>query len=260
VTFPVYFHVFGLRIHPHPVMEMLGYALGFELYVWLKKRTKQVSLPFEENLWLIVGCALGAAVGSKALAIVESIHAYWPHRHEPAIFWGGKTIVGGLAGGWIGAEIVKHRFKIFIRTGDLFVYPLILGMSIGRIGCFLTGLDDDTYGNATRLPWGVDFGDGIPRHPTQLYDIVFLTLFGFVLLPFYRRPHPAGKIFRMFMLGYVLWRFSVEFIKPRETYFGLSPIQMASLLIAIVCAIQLRVSAQNKRDGVGGAMPLPNAV
>ena len=74
-------------------------------------------------------------------------------------------IVGGLLGGWAGVEIAKRVLRIRYSTGDLFVFPLVVGMSIGRVGCFLTGLDDHTCGTWTGLPWAVDFGDG-PRHPT----------------------------------------------------------------------------------------------
>ena len=103
--------------------------------------------------------------------------AMWRNGYGFAAALGGKTIVGGLHGGWAGVELAKWRLGIRHSTGDVFVFPLIFGMSVGRIGCFLTGLPDHTYGNHTSLPWAVNFGDG-PRHPTQLYDIVFLCLLG----------------------------------------------------------------------------------
>ena len=83
--------------------------------------------------------------------------------------------VGGLIGGLIAVEWTKRWLRVTIPTGDLLVVPLVAGIAIGRIGCFLTGLADRTYGLATGLPWGVDFGDGVLRHPTQIYEIVFLT-------------------------------------------------------------------------------------
>src|SRR5205085_9041870 len=112
---------------------------------------------------------------------------------------------------------------------------------IGRVGCFLTGLPDHTYGVHTSLPWAVDFGDG-PRHPTQLYEIAFLLLLGFVLALRARRPFASGELFRLFMLGYLSFRFLVEFIKPRHTvpYLGVSAIQIACAVGAVACMIQLR--------------------
>jgi phosphatidylglycerol:prolipoprotein diacylglycerol transferase len=241
MTFPVYFHAFGLRLHPHPVMEVIAYSGGFQLYLLIRRRWPRASVPLEQNLWIIVGAVFGALVGSKLLAWTES----WPdyaHAFSQdglAAFVGGKTIVGGLLGGWAGVEIAKRILHIHHSTGDAYVFPLILGMSVGRAGCFLTGLPDHTYGNRTAVPWAVDFGDG-PRHPTQLYDIVFLLLLGVVLLVRMRWPYPNGRIFRLFLLAYCAYRFAVEFIKPTyRPYVGLSAIQLACLGGLIACAISV---------------------
>ena len=56
----------------------------------------------------------------------------------------------------------------------LFTYPLILAIIIGRIGCFSMGVFEETYGLPTTLPWGMNLGDNIPRHPVCLYEIIFL--------------------------------------------------------------------------------------
>jgi prolipoprotein diacylglyceryltransferase len=228
------FHFFGLSIHAHLVMEVLGYAVATRLYVALHRRFPSQKLTDEQGLWVIVGCLAGAVLGAKLLAFVESFHVYWPYRHDLTVLLGGKTIAGGLAGGWAGVEMVKRDQGITRSTGDRFVFPIIVGICIGRIGCFLTGLADHTYGIATNLPWGVDFGDRVRRHPTQLYEIVFCALLGLALLTRMRRPMREGELFRLFMFGYFTWRFCVEFIKPRETYWGLSPIQMVSFATACV--------------------------
>jgi prolipoprotein diacylglyceryltransferase len=132
----------------------------------------------------------------------------------------------------------------------LFVFPLMLGMAVGRIGCFLTGLDDHTYGVATRLPWGVDFGDGVRRHPTQLYDIVFLIVLAVVVWIRSRSAWENGRMFRWLMLAYLAWRLGVEFIKPREIVIvNLSAIQIASLVGGVVLATLLcRKSAVDSRQ------------
>ncbi|HWE00975.1 MAG TPA: prolipoprotein diacylglyceryl transferase family protein [Tepidisphaeraceae bacterium] len=239
MIFPHYFHLLGYRIHPHPLMEVIAYAGGFQLYLRFKNRWPRARIPIEQNLWIIVGAIFGALFGSKILAWLESAPDYWPHRHDPAVWLDGKTIVGGLLGGWIGVEVAKKIQRIRHSTGDAFVFPLIFGMAVGRIGCFLTGVSDHTHGNATALPWGIDMGDGIRRHPTQLYDIVFLILFGTFLAWAGKFALPNGRLFRLFLLGYVAWRFGVEFIKPRYTFAGLSAIQMACGVGAVVLLIQL---------------------
>src|SRR5690349_22067006 len=186
VTFPVIFHPFGRPVPAHLVMEVAGYAAGSQLYFYLRRRAGRSplvpegpgnpgNLPIEQNLWLIVGCVFGALFGSKVLAWVESWPLYWPHRHQLASWVGGKTIVGGLLGGWAGVEVAKKALGVTRSTGDLFVYPLVVGMCLGRVGCFLTGPEDHTCGAHTTVPWAVDFGDG-PRHPNQLYEIAALLL------------------------------------------------------------------------------------
>ena len=70
------------------------------------------------------------------------------------------------------------------------VFPLLLGMALGRVGCHLAGLTDGTYGTATTLPWALDLGDGVARHPTNLYEIGFLLLLAGLL--WWARAPPAA--------------------------------------------------------------------
>ena len=241
MTFPHYLNLFGHRVHPHLFFELIAYPIGFQLYLFIRRRWfPRSAVPFEQGAWIIVGCVFGALLGSKVLAWLESMQHYWAHRDNLAAWVGGKTIVGGLLGGWAGVEIAKRVLRVHHSTGDAFVFPLILGMSIGRVGCFLTGLPDKTYGHHTALPWAVDFGDG-PRHPTQLYEIAFLLLLGVVLLVRSRRPFANGELFRLFILGYCAFRFAVEFFKPREMHLGLSMIQFACAIGAAVAVWSLVV-------------------
>src|SRR5688572_21906175 len=106
VTFPVEFNVFGTHLHPHPVMEVLAYSGGAQLYFFLRRRSRrlQPAVPLEANLWILVGCVFGALFGAKLLAIAEGWSEYAREiatGNWPALL-GGKTIVGGLLGGWAG--------------------------------------------------------------------------------------------------------------------------------------------------------------
>src|SRR5947207_14198254 len=208
MTFPVNFHILGRTVPSHLVMEALGYCVGFQTYLMLRRREIDSNRSAVTHVWILAGAILGALVGSKVLAIVESFPEYWAARADPRVWMEGKTIVGGLLGGWIGVEIVKRIRGVRGSTGDAYVIPLILGIAIGRIGCFLTGLPDHTYGTFTALPWGINFGDGIARHPTQLYESLFaLALGAALLLVILRRPHAEGDGFRWFMIAYLGFRF-----------------------------------------------------
>lgn len=223
--------------HPvmHPVFETLGYAGGFEAYRRARSRAGD-RLPDEKRWIVIAAAAVGALIGSRVLGLLEEA----PHR---GLAWhdfllpGGKTIVGGLLGGWAAVELAKWGAGIRSRTGDLFAVPLCVGIAIGRIGCFLAGLADDTYGTATSLPWGVDFGDGVRRHPTQVYEFVFLTVIGAGLWWIGRRPHREGALFRWFLTAYLVWRFAIDFIKPEPVWHGLAVIQWACLAGLVALAL-----------------------
>ena len=150
--FPVVFHPFGFELPAHLVFEILAYTLGFQLFLFLRRREKTDSVPFEQMAWLLVGAVFGALFGSKLLAWLEHPQHYWSLRSDPQAILAGKTIVGGLLGGWVGVEIAKKFQHIHTRTGDAYALPLILGIAVGRVGCFLTGLADMTHGIATNLP------------------------------------------------------------------------------------------------------------
>jgi prolipoprotein diacylglyceryltransferase len=186
--------------------------------------------------WAVIAAAVaGAAFGSKLLFWLEDPALTWHNLHNPAYLMGGKTIVGALVFGLITVELIKRYIGLQQSTGDLYAIPLAVGIAIGRIGCFLTGLADNTYGTPTTLPWAVNFGDGIPRHPTQLYEIVFLLalvpiLYRIVILTHHRRFLP-GDAFKFFMVAYLSFRLLCDFIKPYPRIFlGLGGIQWACLL------------------------------
>jgi prolipoprotein diacylglyceryltransferase len=225
--------------HPelHPLFETLGYACGYWFY--RHERAKQGDFLNDERRWsVIAAAAVGGLLGSRFLGVLEGLPSPGFHWQQFfAITGGGKTIVGGLLGGWIGVELMKKIAGIRSRTGDLFAVPLCIGIAIGRVGCFFAGLSDDTYGTPTSLPWGVNFGDGISRHPTQLYEIVFLTVLGLVLYRWNERRHRQGIIFRAFLAAYLAWRFLIDFIKPQPLAHGLNMIQWACIAGFLVLAV-----------------------
>jgi phosphatidylglycerol---prolipoprotein diacylglyceryl transferase len=225
--------MFSVGSHPawHPVFEVLGYVSAY--MVFRRTRARGGDVLAEPQRWTVIAAAaVGAVIGSRLLGVAEqwpTVVAAWRGGHLMTLLLtpGGKTIAGGLLGGWMGVEIAKRANGIRRRTGDLFVLPLCVGIAVGRIGCFVAGLADDTYGKPTRLPWAVDFGDGVGRHPVQIYEIVFLALLGWTLSR--DRQLPEGARFRIFLASYLAWRVAIDFLKPQPLVAGMNVIQWACL-------------------------------
>jgi prolipoprotein diacylglyceryltransferase len=217
----------------HSAFAWAGMALGAALW----RRTLRVQSSggalAPANFAVLVGLLAGAALGNKAVFMIERPDIALAMWQGQAV-WPGQSIVGGLLGGLIGVELAKTLTRQTRSTGDAMVLPIAVGLAIGRIGCFLAGLHDDTYGLPTSLPWGVDFGDGIRRHPTQLYEIAVVLPLGIVLHR--ARLAPPGLAFKAFLSGYLLWRFAVEFLKPVPVVYplGLSGIQWTCLVALAV--------------------------
>ncbi|WP_046243384.1 prolipoprotein diacylglyceryl transferase [Hymenobacter terrenus] len=227
--FPVELALGPARLPVHLLCEALAYTFGYRLYAHLRAR-KADPISSAHRQWIFVGAAAGALLGSRLLGLLEHPELL---LHPPGgwlYYFTNKTIVGGFLGGLIGVELTKKRLGITVSSGDLMVFPLLLGLGIGRIGCFLSGLEDGTYGTATALPWGINFGDGIRRHPTNLYELLFLAALALLLGLLERRgPLADGRRFQLFLSSYLLFRLLVEFIKPTAALpgLGLTAIQWA---------------------------------
>lgn len=231
MTFPVVWDLGGVSVRAHTVFEVLGYAAAFRLHRALLGRTGDVV-----DVWTrwagIAAAIVGAALGSRLLFVLDDPGLIPARSGDPVALFGGKTIVGALLGGWLAVEVVKRRMGTTRRTGDAYAAALLLGIGVGRIGCFLEGVNDATHGLPTALPVGVDFGDGVPRHATQLYEsLLALAALPFAVRATLRRPAwcREGDLFRIVLGGYLLWRFGIDFLKPGSTWWaGLSGIQVAA--------------------------------
>lgn len=226
--FPVTIPIGRSGIPIHFVCEMLAYMLGYRYYTYLRQHTHDL-ISTQHRIVIFVGAAAGAFLGSHIVGILENPMQL--NQMGYLYFMGNTTIVGGLLGGLIGVELTKKQIGVTVSSGDLMVYPIMLGMIIGRLGCFFAGLQDGTYGIPSNLPWAINFGDGIRRHPTNLYEILFWTMLWIALLITEKRTILAnGARFKMMLAAYLLFRFAIEFIKPGYFFsFGLSTIQLVCL-------------------------------
>lgn len=231
IHFPVELQLGNAALPLHFVMETGGIFIGFRYFLWLKKKQGD---PVESSnrVWILIAATFGALLGSRLVGALENPTAlmaapkWWVYAYQQ------KTVVGGLLGGLFLVELVKVLLKEKTSSGDLFVYPFILAMIIGRVGCFSMGVYEETYGLSSQLPWAMNLGDGLLRHPVALYEIVFLVLLWAGLRSFEKKRAIAnGARFKVFMLAYLAFRFSIDFIKPHYTWgIGLSSIQIACVV------------------------------
>lgn len=216
-----------LPLHPHPVFELLGWSAAWRLFLADRAARDPVGDPLLRATLLTAG-VVGGGVGAKLSVLAEDPVGVWAHLADPGWLLRGRSVVAGLLGAWGAVELAKVALGVRVATGDAYVRALGYGLAIARLGCFLSGVTDGTHGVPTSLPWGLDLGDGVPRHPTALYEIGVLL----VLVPAARRPRwPAdGDAFQAFVAGYLAWRTFAETLKPEPAVVGpLTGIQLECL-------------------------------
>jgi phosphatidylglycerol:prolipoprotein diacylglycerol transferase len=209
----------------------------------LKVRKSNIEISFENAADLLFYTVLSAFLGSRILYVLINFHAFRQHPLQMLKLWeGGLVFYGGLfAAAVVALWVMKwHRWPVW-KLADL-ISPLIaLGLSSGRIGCFLAGC---CYGKETSLPWAIVFRNpnslarlNVPLHPTQLYDAANGFVLFFFLSWMEKRKTFDGQIFWLFLFLYSIARFFIEIFRgdPRGFLFGdfLSTSQAIGILLAI---------------------------
>lgn len=230
---PTLFHVGSWGVPAHEFFIGLGVVAAVFVYF---HRARDTGAFNEQIVWV----AIGALVTGGIFAHISSAWRFaFTGDNSLVELWlhGGRSVLGGLAGAYLGAVVTKRIVGYRRSTGDLFAPAVAIGMAIGRIGCLLT----EQIGTVTSLPWGVSMdpalaatipncpqcASGQPMHPSFAYEIVF-HLVAFVALWRLRDRLPVeGESFKLYLLGYGLFRFAVEFVRGNPAMaFGLSGSQL----------------------------------
>jgi len=166
-----------------------------------------------------------------------------------------RSIVGALAGGITAIELFKRARGISGSTGIIFVPAFCTSVAIGRWGCFYSGLTDHTHGGPTAGAWGHDFGDGVLRHPVQLYESAAMAAFLVYALAMLARRDPffLRNGFYLMVLWYAAQRFCWEFLKPYAPLLG--PLNLFHLICLglIAYALVMMTHVQKTQLGVAHA-------
>jgi phosphatidylglycerol---prolipoprotein diacylglyceryl transferase len=229
--FPIEIPFGNNKLPLHAITEIAAFFIGYRYFSYLRKKQGD-SIVSENRLWILIGAIFGALLGSRLVGALENPQALLNAKNIWLYIYSNKTVLGGFLGGLFGVELIKKIIGEKHSSGDLFTYPIILALIIGRMGCFSMGVYEETYGTVTTFFTGMNLGDGLMRHPVSLYEMVFLFLLWFVLAQIEKRYKLAeGARFKIFMIAYCVYRFSQEFIKPSyPVLIGLSTIQITAII------------------------------
>ena len=220
-----------IRIPTHPAFHLAfdaaawlaGALLARVLYRWrLEGAVAEAASKVGPGYFAAL--AVGAVAGGYLAGSLVSLVGPMPTLSH--------SIAGVLAGAIVGVEVYKAARGIKGSTGLAFTGALALGIAIGRWGCLFAGIADNTYGTPAALPWAVDLGDGVSRHPVEVYESVAMAAFlGVYLWGLKRRAAWAMRRgFYVFAAWYGLQRFAWEFLKPYpRLVLGLDLFQLVAL-------------------------------
>lgn len=231
---PVLVRIGDIEIGTHTAFVVFGAAVAVVVFHRQMRRRET----FDPRLWTI---AAGALLAGAVFAKLGTGWRYLADDPDPSLvgLWlhGGKSVLGGLAGAYGGVLVTKRLVGYREKTGDLFAPAAVLGIAVGRVGCFLT----EPIGTPTSLPWGLTVtpemagrmpdcthcAAGTPMHPSLLYEIAALLLIFALLRWLEPRLSVPGELFKVFLVTYGTFRFFVEFVRGHDTYaFGLTGSQV----------------------------------
>jgi prolipoprotein diacylglyceryltransferase len=242
----------GLVIPTHDTFVALGVLVAALVFAAEVRRRGR----YDDRLWYVVTGALG---GGALLSRLGTWAQHLDLRQNAGLveqwLYGNRSILSGLLGAYLGAVLAKRLTGYRLRTGDLFAPAVAAGMAVGRIGCLLTELP----GTPTRLPWGIVLSPeqaaripgavaGVRLHPSFAYEIAF-HLAALALLVLLRdRLDAPGELFTLYLAGYALARFGLEFTRGNEVVWaGLTRPQL--FLLVCLPLLAARIVLHSRRRG-----------
>lgn len=217
----------------HSMFDILAAACSLSVtalcYWW--RLSGAASKIEQAGVGYVFALVIGAVIGSYGFG---TLNLYLSGQPQVA-----RSILGALAGAIAAIELFKWAKGLKGSTGLIFVPAFATTVVVGRWGCFLAGLQDETYGLPSTLPWAVDLGDGITRHPVQLYESISMLAFLVCALALIgaRNAWFSRNGFYVLVLCYAAQRFLWEFLKPYGAVVG--PFNLFHLVCAALVAYAL---------------------
>ncbi len=217
---PIALSIGPLHIHWYGLMYLFGFLFVWLLGLYRVNKTDWTRQQLEDLLFYgAVGVIIGGRLG---YAIFYDLQANLENPLNLFKIWqGGMSFHGGLLGvltafWWFG----KKTGKTFFEVSD-FIAPMVpIGLMFGRIGNFING---ELWGKVSDVPWAMVFpGAGpLPRHPSQLYEAALEGVLLFIILWWFSsKPRPRAAVSGLFLLGYGVFRFIIEFVRIPDAQYG----------------------------------------
>lgn len=221
---PVAFAIGPLVVRWYALAYMAGFLLGWKYCLRLVSGDEDMR-PNADDIdnfltWAVIGVILGGRVG---YVLFYQFDFYLSNPSEIYKIWhGGMSFHGGVLGMLFSmmAYSIHHKIDLF-KLSDVICAAAPIGLFFGRLANFING---ELVGKPTSMPWGVVFkGDDFPRHPSQLYEAALEGLVLFFVLFMIKRytEMKAGTVSGVFLIGYGVFRASVEFVREPDIQIGL---------------------------------------
>lgn len=222
---PIAFSLGPLSVRWYALAYLVGFALCMCVYYFVSRRWKK-PISSDDLLTILCLVMVGIIFGARLGYCLFYGNGYYFTHPIDILFvnQGGMSFHGGMIGVLIAGIAAAKITKIpFLTLADLGAISAPIGLFLGRCANFVNG---ELWGATTDLPWGVVFGGSagmIPRHPTQLYEAVLEGLLLFAILYLLSRKFPArprGTFLGVFMVGYGICRFLIEFVRQPDAQLG----------------------------------------
>jgi len=222
---PIAIKIGPLAVHWYGLMYLVAFALVYVLGRVRIANGRGNGFSNKDLEDLIFYSVMGVVAGGRLGYVLFYKPSYYlAHPLEIFYLWeGGMAFHGGLLGVLLVFWLFARKRGVSFFTVSDFIAPLIpLGLAAGRLGNFING---ELWGRPTDVPWAMVFpgsGDGVARHPSQLYQMGMEGILLFIVLwVFSRHPRPTGQVSAVFLIGYGTFRFLAEFTREPDNFLGL---------------------------------------
>lgn len=254
---PVIVDFGAVQIRWYGLFYLISFVLGYFL---LRKNLKYRSISIEKEVYesFIFDLCLAVIIGGRLGYILFYNLAFYIENPLKllAVWEGGMSFHGGaLAIIYVGFRFCKKHGYNFFQIADVTAPIACIGLGLGRLGNFING---ELYGKVTELPWGIIFPGGgeLPRHPSQLYEMLLEGLLLFLITQFaLKKSSREGIVFWLWLLGYGVFRFLLEYIRIPDSQIGyiggfitMGQILSSFMIIAGILGLIFHKPATNEKN------------